>query len=215
MEKVVKVQLKLIENVLSRLVPVQEEGNDLISGLDREVSRSFRQYLPDYDLIVEQELVQDEQKRHPIYATMKFRNLDECRGDEAQLGRTAVTEAVNRVVMAMINNRIREGRKVPGMIYGNGFTRDVYIDGKKLNPKPSLKLRNHSPDGFNWGYGGSGPSQLALAILLKFMKKDEAACMYHEFKWDKISGLTIEEDFMLPIEAVETWIAENRDNLAA
>lgn len=29
-----------------------------------------------------------------------------------------------------------------------------------------LNVRNHSPDGFNWGYGGSGPSQLALAILI-------------------------------------------------
>ena len=35
-----------------------------------------------------------------------------------------------------------------------------------LNVEESLKLRNHSPDGFSWGYNGSGPSQLALAILL-------------------------------------------------
>ena len=27
-----------------------------------------------------------------------------------------------------------------------------------------LELWNHSPDGFNWGYGGSGPAQLALAL---------------------------------------------------
>lgn len=26
-------------------------------------------------------------------------------------------------------------------------------------------LRNHSPDGFEWGYGGSGPAQLALALV--------------------------------------------------
>ena len=29
-----------------------------------------------------------------------------------------------------------------------------------------LELRNHSPAGFAWGYAGSGPAQLALAILL-------------------------------------------------
>ncbi|HMF28341.1 MAG TPA: DUF6166 domain-containing protein, partial [Candidatus Cybelea sp.] len=28
-----------------------------------------------------------------------------------------------------------------------------------------LDLYNHSPDGFEIGYGGSGPAQLALAIL--------------------------------------------------
>lgn len=26
-------------------------------------------------------------------------------------------------------------------------------------------IRNHSPGGFEWGYGGSGPAQLALALV--------------------------------------------------
>jgi hypothetical protein len=26
-------------------------------------------------------------------------------------------------------------------------------------------IRNHSPDGFEWGFGGSGPAQLALALV--------------------------------------------------
>ena len=30
---------------------------------------------------------------------------------------------------------------------------------------PRNNLRNHSPDGFEWGYGGSGPAQLALALV--------------------------------------------------
>jgi Family of unknown function (DUF6166) len=30
---------------------------------------------------------------------------------------------------------------------------------------PRRDLRDHSPDGFAWGYGGSGPAQLALAML--------------------------------------------------
>jgi len=34
--------------------------------------------------------------------------------------------------------------------------------------KPDMPLKHvlrHSPDGFEWGYGGSGPADLALAIL--------------------------------------------------
>lgn len=31
-------------------------------------------------------------------------------------------------------------------------------------------LFNHSPTGFEWGYGGSGPAQLALAILAHHLK---------------------------------------------
>lgn len=29
---------------------------------------------------------------------------------------------------------------------------------------PRFDLANHSPTGFEWGYGGSGPAQLALAL---------------------------------------------------
>ena len=39
----------------------------------------------------------------------------------------------------------------------------VLVNGEKLPSR--LDLANHSPDGLNWGYSGSGPAQLALAIL--------------------------------------------------
>jgi DNA replication protein DnaC len=35
------------------------------------------------------------------------------------------------------------------------------------------EVYNHSPSGFEYGYSGSGPSQLALAILYDFLKQDE------------------------------------------
>jgi hypothetical protein len=40
------------------------------------------------------------------------------------------------------------------------------VKRERLDPRPSQRLWNHSPDGFEWGFGGSGPAQLALAILL-------------------------------------------------
>jgi len=45
------------------------------------------------------------------------------------------------------------------MIIMSGFmdTRTVLVDGRLLDPAPSQRLWNHSPDGFNWGYAGSGP----------------------------------------------------------
>ena len=52
------------------------------------------------------------------------------------------------------------------IIRGEINTREVYVNGSRLDPKPSQRAYNHSPDGFNWGYAGSGPAQLALAILL-------------------------------------------------
>lgn len=59
----------------------------------------------------------------------------------------------------------------------------VLVNGLSLDPRPSQKLYNHSPDGFEWGYGGSGPSQLALAILLDYTQdKNMALGYYQQFK---------------------------------
>jgi hypothetical protein len=62
-----------------------------------------------------------------------------------------------------------------------------------LDPGPSQRLFNHSPDGFEWGYGGSGPAQLSLAMLLDHFDgkegKDELALKdYQDFKFAVIAG---------------------------
>jgi hypothetical protein len=62
----------------------------------------------------------------------------------------------------------------------------VLANGKPLTPEKSLKVRNHSPTGFSWGYNGSGPAQLALAILLDLlagdMEEELALRWYQRFK---------------------------------
>ncbi len=51
-------------------------------------------------------------------------------------------------------------------------------------------LRSQIPDGFEYGYGGSGPAQLALAIMLDFTgDRDMAVKLYQDFKWEFISKL--------------------------
>jgi hypothetical protein len=57
-----------------------------------------------------------------------------------------------------------------------------------LTPEESRKVWNHSPAGFNWGYGGSGPAQLALAILMDFTRDKNLAVQHHQaFKWAFVS----------------------------
>ena len=64
----------------------------------------------------------------------------------------------------------------------------VTVDGRPLNPR--LDLWNHSPTGFEWGYGGSGPAQLALALLANALGDDDAAIRLHqEFKWKVVATL--------------------------
>lgn len=41
----------------------------------------------------------------------------------------------------------------------------VQDGGREYELPPRLELRHHSPTGFEWGYCGSGPAQLALALV--------------------------------------------------
>src|SRR5258708_39621212 len=69
-----------------------------------------------------------------------------------------------------------------------GSVAQVTVDGRPLNPR--LDLWNHSPTGFEWGYGGSGPAQLALALLADHLSDDRRALdFYQRFKWAVIAEL--------------------------
>ena len=69
-----------------------------------------------------------------------------------------------------------------------GYGVVVTVDGRPLNLR--LDLWNHSPTGFEWGYGGSGPAQLALALLADCLGNDERAVQLHqEFKRQVVANL--------------------------
>lgn len=76
--------------------------------------------------------------------------------------------------------------KTKHILTGHYETREVFMDGKHLSPTVSQQFRNHSPDGFNWGYGGSGPAQLALAVMIRATGKTEN---YQELKFKVIAAL--------------------------
>ena len=62
-----------------------------------------------------------------------------------------------------------------------GHAVDVTVNGCSLDPR--FDLWNHSPTGFEWGYGGSGPAQLALALLADHLgDADEAVVLHQYFK---------------------------------
>ena len=66
----------------------------------------------------------------------------------------------------------------------------VTINGQPLDPR--LDLLKHSPCGFEWGYGGSGPAQLALALLADALNDDDqAVILHHEFKWMVVATLPL------------------------
>jgi hypothetical protein len=86
----------------------------------------------------------------------------------------------------------------------------VYVDGRRLDPRPSQAVWNHSPTGFCWGYAGSGPAQLALAILLHAGLTPRQAVHYHQrFKREVIAPLP-RNAFQIEID-VGAWIASQDD----
>lgn len=72
-----------------------------------------------------------------------------------------------------------------------------------------LNIRNHSPDGFAWGYCGSGPSQLALAILVDLIGVKPAEMLYNQFLHEVISKLDKDKPFELHTAAIQDWLEKN------
>jgi hypothetical protein len=92
---------------------------------------------------------------------------------------------------------------IAGICYKN--ENRIHLDGQYLDPGPSQKLRNHSPTGFNWGYGGSGPAQLALAILLDHFGENIAQEYYQAFKWQFVATWPMGKPFEVEID-LDGWI---------
>lgn len=51
-----------------------------------------------------------------------------------------------------------------------------------------VHIYRHSPDGFEWGFGGSGPADLALSILVDAVGPVMAEELYQAFKWAFIAN---------------------------
>src|SRR3954454_7233102 len=84
---------------------------------------------------------------------------------------------------------------------------EVLVNGLPLHPERSQMVWNHSPDGFAWGYLGSGPAQLALAILLASgIDPHDAVRLHERFKVAFIGTLPVRGDFVFEVD-IAAWVA--------
>lgn len=86
-------------------------------------------------------------------------------------------------------------------------TLHVTANGRPLPLR--LDLENHSPTGFECGYGGSGPAQLALALLAHALARtnkstaDERAVRSHQsYKWAVVAKLPRDKEWRITDETV-------------
>ena len=77
----------------------------------------------------------------------------------------------------------------------------VTVDGRPLDPR--LDLHSLSRAGFEWGYEGGGPGQLALAILADHFGDDaRAQSAYKRFRTNVIAVIE-DDEWALDGEAIE------------
>ncbi|MDP9484728.1 MAG: hypothetical protein M3Q49_02860 [Actinomycetota bacterium] len=94
---------------------------------------------------------------------------------------------------------------------------------QKVQTNVPWSVIRHSPSGFEWGYGGSGPADFALNILNRFETpgtdgEEPEACfdgvasrtamvLHQEFKEDFLAGMP-EEGGTIPGSEIRAWISE-------
>lgn len=86
------------------------------------------------------------------------------------------------------------------------------VGGRPVDPR--FDLRNHSPSGFEFGYGGSGPAQLALAILADCCDDATALECYQAFKWCVVAHVR-NAGFDLTATQIHDVVAAIRSDRAA
>ncbi len=75
----------------------------------------------------------------------------------------------------------------------------------------------HSPTGFAWGYGGSGPADLALSILCDVLGERptrkqlywgeyRARDHYQQFKWEYVATWPFDDRWEIDSDTILCWL---------
>jgi hypothetical protein len=93
------------------------------------------------------------------------------------------------------------------------MAREDIVLKRDENGKPTAnvehKWKAHSPNGFEFGYGGSGPADLALNILIKFgLSRERAWDLHQDFKWRFVARIPKDAGGVISANDIDAWIAE-------
>jgi len=95
------------------------------------------------------------------------------------------------------------------------------VDDEPSDRRPLTHVPYHSPDGFEWGYRGSGPADLALAILADYFEeppefvlaalrsmwapRSKAAALHQSFK-EQFVATEQRDEWQLQSDVIEAWL---------
>jgi len=103
-----------------------------------------------------------------------------------------------------VNRRSYSGKRGQGVGVVPGLVLVTSDDGTTWPLSPRLDIANHSPTSLNWGYCGSGPHQLAIALLADAVDDGVADRLAGRFKFDVIGGLP--DSWSLTREDIVAWV---------
>jgi hypothetical protein len=91
---------------------------------------------------------------------------------------------------------------------------DRYLVRREAATGAELLARGLVPDGFEFGYGGSGPADLARSILVDYFglhgAPDALPVPYQEFKWRFVASADRDaRSFEISREAIDEWITSH------
>jgi hypothetical protein len=83
----------------------------------------------------------------------------------------------------------------------------VHPDDPDATAYPLHHEVRHSPDGFAWGYAGSGPAELARCLLLDAMGWPAGEVAYQDFKFDVVANWPGDEAFEITDADILQWVS--------
>lgn len=118
------------------------------------------------------------------------------------------------------------GKRTP-----NGFEVSVIIDEdtRRVRKRPLRHIPFHSPSGFEWGHQGSGPADLALAILIDYLREhpprkgwlagekfarwsaDSQAFKHHQY-FKRAFIATFGDEWKLSGMQIDAWLNDRKEN---
>ena len=82
----------------------------------------------------------------------------------------------------------------------------VTVDGAPLGQR--IDLRQFSSSGFEWGYEGSGPQQLALAILADHFGDGNRALTHHKVFMEVVISVLQTDEWVLTSEQIDNSFSQ-------
>lgn len=135
--------------------------------------------------------------------------------------RQRLFDAVGMLRLAMVEQGATTGSASRGKTYTITRNNDGHVIAR-VDGRPLTHVIRHSPTGVEFGYGGSGPADLALSILADHFGENpsdedvkhgrgECFVFYQEFKWHFVAPAQ-SDTLIIEGKAIDEWLSELRRN---